>query len=162
MEFTFMKNFKNIKNKNIKNIFAISAIAVSAIFSNNFAFAANADDIEITDEFVRLNAPNAKATGAFMNIKNKTNAEIKIISAENTVSQKTELHTHMDENGVKKMRQIPEIIIPANGSVVLKPGDLHIMLIGLNQPLQENQKVDIKINFADGSTKIISPLVIKK
>ena len=99
---------------------------------------------------------------AFMNIKNKTNAEIKIISAENTVSQKTELHTHMDENGVKKMRQIPEIIIPANGSVVLKPGDLHIMLIGLNQPLQENQKVDIKINFADGSTKIISPLVIKK
>ena len=111
MEFTFMKNFKNIKNKNIKNIFAISAIAVSAIFSNNFAFAANADDVEITDEFVRLNAPNAKATGAFMNIKNKTNAEIKIISAENTVSQKTELHTHMEENGVKKLKRYLYILI---------------------------------------------------
>ncbi len=148
-----MKNFKLLQN---------IIFATTLAFSSNIALAANADDVEITDEFVRLNAPNAQATGAFMNIKNKTNADIKITSAENNASAKTELHTHIDENGVKQMRQIPEIIVPANGVAVLKPGDLHIMLIDLKEPLQENQKVDIKINFADGSTKTISPMVIKK
>jgi periplasmic copper chaperone A len=44
-------------------------------------------------------------------------------------------HEMKVENGVMQMREVADgLPIPAGGSVVLKPGSYHVMLIGLKKP----------------------------
>jgi copper(I)-binding protein len=54
-----------------------------------------------------------------------------------------------------RMRQVERIEVPAAGRVELKPGGLHVMLIGLERPLQEDEVVPITLRFADGSEQTV-------
>lgn len=89
----------------------------------------------------------AKQTGAvYMNIAN-TGAADKLLKAETDVAGTVELHTVVKENGMMQMRPVTAIDVPANGSVQLKPGSFHVMLIGVNQELKPGDKITVKLTF---------------
>ena len=46
-----------------------------------------------------------------------------------------------------QMSPVPNIPVPANGKVELKPGGFHLMLIGLTRPLKIGDKVQLTLNF---------------
>jgi periplasmic copper chaperone A len=50
-----------------------------------------------------------------------------------------------------RMRRIERIEVPAQGSVELEPGALHLMLIGLTGELVPGGAVDLTLSFDDGS-----------
>lgn len=125
------------------------------------AMAADADRVSVADAYVRLAPPNAMATGAFMVIRNAGERDVRIVRASNPVSRITELHTHLHENGVMKMRPVPAIDIKAGGEAVLKPGGLHVMLIDLKTPLQEGGRLPITFEFADGSSLSVEAPVVR-
>ena len=53
------------------------------------------------------------------------------------------------------MRKIDSLEIPAGGSVELKPGGYHIMLIDLTRELKAGDKFDITLKFANaGDVKV--------
>lgn len=133
-----------------------------ALFLAGISFAADKDFVEILDPFVRLAPESAQNTGAFMLLKNKSAESIFVIKAENTASNKTELHAHVNENGVMKMAEVPEIEIPAGSELALKPGSFHVMLMGLKAPLVENQTIQLVLTFKDGSTQEIAAVVKKQ
>lgn len=91
-------------------------------------------------------------TGAFMDIKN-SGADLKVVSAESSISKVVELHTHIKDGDVMRMRKVPAIELPANSTTHLKPGGLHVMFIGLKETLKIDQKIDLKLNFSDGSSQ---------
>lgn len=117
--------------------------------------------IMIHDPYVRLAPPNAQATGAFMLIKNSGSSERKLIKAASPAAKTVELHTHINENGVMKMREVPAIDIKAHGQTELKPGSYHVMLIDMKAPLKEGDTVPITLSFDDGSTQQIAAPVRK-
>lgn len=125
-------------------------LASSLVFSS-LAFANDA--ITVDEPFARAVPPGQPNSAAFMNLHNTSDADVRIISASSNVSNVTELHTHTDVDGVMQMRQIDAIEIPASGSTELKPGGLHVMLIGLNQNLAEGDSVELTLNFEDGTEK---------
>ena len=52
------------------------------------------------------------------------------------------------DHGVMKMREIAGgLPIPASGSVVLKPGSYHVMLIGLKKPLTVGEQFPLTLTF---------------
>ena len=52
-------------------------------------------------------------------------------------------------NGVMQMRQLADgLPVPAGGSVVLKPGSYHVMLIGLKKPLTAGETFPLTLTFA--------------
>jgi hypothetical protein len=117
------------------------------------AFAAGAaDQISVVDPYVRMAPPGTKTTGAFMTIKNAGN-DTKLVSAASTVAKVTELHNHINDGGVMRMRQVKEIAVPAKGEAQLKPGGYHVMLIDMQKMLKEGEHVVITLGFADGSSK---------
>ena len=125
------------------------------------ALAAAADMVTVDEPYVRLAPPNAPATAAFMVLKNAGDKDVKVLKADNPASKATELHTHLNENGVMKMRPVAAIDIKSKGEAVLKPGGLHVMLINLNAPMKEGDIVPITLTFDDGSSKKIDARVIK-
>jgi len=138
----------------------LSMLAASLIFSAG-VLAGAADNVSVQDAYVRLAPPNALATGAFMVIRNNGDKDVKVLKADNPVSRVTELHTHLNEGGVMKMRPVPGIDIKAKGEAVLKPGGLHVMMIDLKAPMKEGDIVPITLSFDDGSTKQVDARVIR-
>lgn len=128
----------------------LNGLSVQNVYANQTA------EIEISHAYVREVPPISPTSAGFMTIKNLTNKAIKIIGAESKVAEKTELHNHTNDKGVMRMRQVPFIKIPASGIVKLKPAGLHIMLIGLKQPIKNGQQVTITLQLENGHKKEIS------
>lgn len=138
----------------------VSLLAAGLIFSAG-VLAGAADNVTVQDPYVRLAPPNAPATGAFMVIRNNGDTDIKVLKADNPASRVTELHTHINDGGVMKMRPVPAIEIKAKGEAVLKPGSLHVMMIDLKAPMKEGDVVPITLSFDDGSSKQVDARVVK-
>ena len=58
-----------------------------------------------------------------------------------------ELHTHIREGDVMRMRPVADIPLPSGQTVHLRPGGLHIMLIGLTEPLRQGATVPLTLRF---------------
>ncbi|MBS1158676.1 MAG: hypothetical protein H6R15_1095 [Proteobacteria bacterium] len=136
----------------------LSLLAASLLFSAG-VLAAAADNVSVDKPYVRLAPPSAPTTGAFMVIRNTGEKDIKVVKADNSASRLTELHTHLNEGGVMKMRPVPAIEVKAKGEAVLQPGGLHVMLIDLKAPLKEGDVVPITLSFDDGSSKRVEATV---
>lgn len=108
-------------------------------------------DIQAKDAYVRAVPPVSEVTAAFMQLHNHSQVDRKLIAASSPASRIVELHTHTAVDGVMQMRQVEHILLPAGGYADLKPGGLHLMLIGLKQPLKVDERVQISLSLDDGS-----------
>ena len=118
--------------------------------------ALSSQDIEIIEPYARAVTAAQSNSAVFMRLRNNSDKEHKIINAKGNVSSVVELHTHVNDNGVMRMRKVNEISIPPNSTTELKPGGLHIMLIGLDKGLNVGDKVELEIEFADNSKAVIN------
>ena len=85
--------------------------------------------------------------GGFLVIRNTGATPDKLISATSPAAGRMELHTHIRDGDVMRMRPVADIPVPANGEVTLQPGGLHLMLIGLTQPMNAGQTIPVTLRF---------------
>ena len=76
-----------------------------------------------------INPPfNGRTTSAgFMTLQNK-GANTRLVSASSPISPRVEIHTHLKEDGIMKMRRVEGIDIAAGETITLKPGSYHLMM----------------------------------
>jgi len=117
-------------------------------------------DLHISDGYVRLVPPVAQTSAAFMQLSNPSGVPVTIVAASSPVAERTELHDHIRDGEIMRMRKIESLEIPAGGRLRLAPGGLHMMLIGLLRPLVEGQQVDLELMTGDGDRiKVSLPVV---
>lgn len=102
--------------------------------------------LKIEHPYARATAPGQKAAGGFMKIENKGAAD-QLIAASSPVAGEMQLHTMSMDGNVMKMREVKAIDVPANGSVELKPGGLHLMFMDIKSPLKAGESVPVKLKF---------------
>lgn len=103
--------------------------------------------IEVRDAWVR-NSPMVERAGAsYMVIENSSAVEDRLLSASVDFANTVELHETKEMNGMMQMSPVEAIPVPANGSVELAPGGLHVMLIDLTSELEPGAKVILRLNF---------------
>lgn len=103
--------------------------------------------ITVTAPWARATPGGAQVAVAFLEIQAAPGVEDKLIGARTPAAGSVELHDHINDAGVMKMRRIEGIPIKGAQSVVLKPGGLHAMLIDLKVPLKEGDKVTFTLIF---------------
>jgi len=139
----------------------IAACVLATLIAAPVLASSAAESISANEPYVRMVPPGMTVSGAFMVLKNVDSMDHKLVKAESPVAKAVELHTHTNEGGVMKMRPVKDIEIKTKGEAVLKPGGLHVMLIGLKQDLKEGDNVAITLTFEDGSNKKIEAPVRK-
>lgn len=122
--------------------------------------AVSAAELEISGAFLRASPKVANAGAGFVTIKNPNAEADTLLSAEAGISKTVELHTHVKEGEIMRMRQVESIAVPANGTAELKPGADHIMFINLYKPLSEGEKVAVTLVFAKAGRKVIEVPVL--
>ncbi|MBT3070905.1 copper chaperone PCu(A)C [Rhodomicrobium sp. Az07] len=104
--------------------------------------------ISIVQPWARPTAESAKAGAVYLSLGNKGQTADTLISAATPVAEKTEIHEHVEENGVLKMRAVQGGVKLAPGaSAEFKPGGLHVMLLGLKQRLEEGTSFPLTLVF---------------
>lgn len=110
-------------------------------------------DVTVQDAWARASTgPNSAMFGLFTNTSDKDDQLIAVAVKDAKFCGHTELHNHVEENGVMKMRPVENIVIPANGTAELKPGSLHVMFMEIASPMNENDVVPVTLTFASGQT----------
>lgn len=131
---------------------AFAGAVVASVVSIVTAGGALAAEIAVEAPFARASAGTAAAGAAYMTLKSAENIADRLTAASSPVAEKVELHTHLMEGDVMRMRPVDSVEIPAGGTVELKPGGLHIMLIGLKAPLKEGESFPLTLSFAKAGT----------
>jgi copper(I)-binding protein len=121
----------------------LSALALLALAAGSGGALA---DASVQNAWARATPPTATTGAAYFMLKGGGGGD-RLLAASAPVSEKAELHTHIMEGGVAKMREVPAIEVPANGMVAFKPGGYHVMLIGLKAPLKEGQTFPLTLTF---------------
>ena len=88
-----------------------------------------------------------KNGAAYFTIMNHGNEDDRIIGASTPVAERAELHSHIHKDGVMKMEKQDSVDVPVHGTVMFEPGGLHVMLLGLTQPMTKGTEYPLTLEF---------------
>jgi copper(I)-binding protein len=106
---------------------------------------------EVRDGWIRLVPGGMPMHAGFGRIDNGCKASVTIVAASSPAYNRVELHRSTLENGVSRMRAVPELHIAAGKAAVLQPGGLHLMLVRPGSELAPGDRVKVSFELADGS-----------
>lgn len=134
----------------MKRVPALIGIILSALL----AFACSPSvDISVSEYWARPGIQEGNSAVYFI-IENNTAEDEVLLSAASDAANYVELHrSSMTEDGTMMMQQQESIPIPANSSVALEPGGLHVMLIELTQDLTPGDQLALRLNFQKSGTR---------
>lgn len=114
--------------------------------------AAQTSSVTVENAWSRATAPSQQVGAAFLTLRNGGNALDRLIGAQSSAASTLELHSVTMSGGVMRMRPVDSVSVPAGETVALKPGGLHIMMIGLTAPLKQESWFDLTLVFERGGT----------
>jgi copper(I)-binding protein len=108
----------------------------------------SAGALRIGNPWTRATPKGAAVAGGYMKITNSGTAPDRLVGGSSEVAGRFEIHSMVVEQGVAKMRPVEAgLEIKAGETVELKPGSFHVMLLGLERPLEKGQKVKGTLEF---------------
>lgn len=123
------------------------------------AFSCKTADINVSNVTILGGLPGQANTAGYATFKNTGTENCELVGASTPVAQRVELHTVTQANGMMKMQQVQEFMIPANGELLLAPGGNHLMLMQLKQTLTPNEEVPVTLMFKGGQEMKINAKV---
>ena len=112
---------------------------------------ASTGSLSVEDAWARATAEGAKVGAGYVTIHNSGSAPDTLVSVETPLAARGEVHDMTMEDGVMRMRRLDALEIPAGGSVELKPGGKHLMLMNLKERLVEGGSVPVTLTFKSGA-----------
>ena len=100
--------------------------------------------------------PVVKVMAGYMRINNLSDKDIKIKSAQSPLFNKVEIHLTETKNGMMRMIKQQNLNIKAKSFVELKPGGLHMMLMGKQKPITKGSIIPVTLSFDNGEVIDIS------
>jgi copper(I)-binding protein len=101
--------------------------------------------VSVDGAWARATISGQSGSVAYFTIRN-AGGEDKLLTVSSS-GVDASLHSTSMDNGVMRMRPLEALDIPANGTVELKPGGTHVMLMGLKQPLQAGSALELDLKF---------------
>ena len=112
------------------------------------ATSVSAAGIHIEDGWARSTVEGMKMGGAFMKIHNDEAKKDFLVGGSSPVAERIEVHTHVNDNGVMRMREVKGgIPLEEKGVTELKPGSYHVMFMGLKKNAERRRKVPVTLKF---------------
>ena len=123
---------------------AMLTLAANAASAHDY----KAGSIQIEHPWARATPKGATIAGGYMKLVNTGATADRLIGGTNADSEKFEIHEMSMDNGVMKMRPLPNgIEIKPGETVEFKPGGYHLMFVGITQPVEQGKRVKGTLEF---------------
>ncbi len=87
------------------------------------------------------------SSAAYFVVRNRGGTPDRLVGGTTAAARGLEIHESREESGVMRMRRVEAIEVPGGGVVELRPGGLHVMLVGLNRSLVEGDTLEVVLRF---------------
>ena len=132
----------------------VGALAVAALVAATLVAGGS---MKVSGAWARASSAMAAAGAAYMTIENSGSAADALVGASSPAAKTVEVHETVQmgtpapgasaDSGMMGMQPIARLEIPAGGTVELKPGSYHLMLIDLNGDLVVGSTIEITLTF---------------
>lgn len=118
--------------------------------------------VQCVAAWARATTPTAPAGAVYLTLRNATDHEQQLTGAQTSVCDQCALHRHLvDAQGRMTMEECAAFAIPAHGELVLRPGERHLMLLGLHHGLARGSHFALTLQ-CDGhplqvDVRVVSP-----
>ena len=136
---------------------AVAMLLGGAVAAHEF----KAGSITIEHPWAR---PAAKGNGAaYFGLENDGATADRLIGVSTDIAGSAELHSSaVDAQGMASMRPVQGVDLPPGGHAQFAPGGLHVMLVGLREPLVAGQSFPLTLRFEQAGDVIVTVAVEKK
>jgi copper(I)-binding protein len=117
------------------------------------------NQIQLEDAWARATPAKAENGAAYLTIVSPTPDRLTGVST--PVAKKAGLHSMTMEGGIMRMRPLAGIDLPAGQPVALKPGGMHIMLMGLDRQLMPGEHFPLTLSFEKAGQRQVEVAVEK-
>ena len=127
---------------------AIAAIALTAAAAISMARSHDvaAGAIVVKEAWARATPPGTPVGAAYVTVRNDGPDE-RLIGAESPAAQAVQMHETTMKGDVISMRAVARAVIPAGGTLEMRPGGTHLMLTGLAAPLKQGDTIPLTLVF---------------
>lgn len=124
---------------------------VAAVFGLGLlaAHAAAAPVLRVSDAWVRATVPGQTVAAAYGRFR--AALPLRVVGVETPVADAGQIHRMSIDDGIMRMRRVDTLELPAGQVVRLEPGGVHLMLMGLKQPLTAGQRVRLSFTVEDAA-----------
>ena len=128
--------------------FAVLASVLSAALGlSAFAHELKLGDLLIEHPWARASIGQVPNGAAYMTIMTEGREVDRLLAVETVVARRAELHSHLMDGGIMRMRPVDAVEIAPGEPAMLQPGGLHVMLMGLKAPLVEGETFALTLVF---------------
>lgn len=119
-----------------------------------------ADGPEVHDAYALVTRPGAPTGTAYMVIHNHGATGDRLLGASSPVAERVQIHASLVENGVSRMETVEEgLDLPPEGEIRLERGGLHLMVLGIADPLEDGDVIPMTLHFAQAGDLDVDVLV---
>ena len=108
---------------------------------------ARAEGIQVSDGWARASIGPGSNSAAYLTLTTDGDDPDRLIAAATPLAERAELHDHIMEDGIARMRPVDAIDVVPGEAVSLEPGGLHIMLMGLKKKLEPGMALPVTLSF---------------
>ena len=106
--------------------------------------------LEIRNAWVRESVGPAKTAAAYLELYNGGKDVLTITGVNSESVASVRLHATVRDGEVMRMRSLESIAIAPGQTVALQPGGMHIMFMGVHEPLRPGMLVDLTLTLSNG------------
>ncbi|TAN05910.1 MAG: copper chaperone PCu(A)C [Rhodanobacteraceae bacterium] len=128
---------------------ALLAIAPAALAASPAA----PTGVTVTHAWIRWLPAGLPAAG-YATLSNSNAVPVTLSGASSTAYRSVTLMRSRLAEDDSSMVKVPDISVPAHGSVKLAPGGYHLMLAGATRPLRPGDSVPMRLNIAGGTLQV--------
>ncbi len=103
--------------------------------------------IRIENAWARETPEGALNGAVYLVIRNDGAGADRLVEIATPRATTAHLHETRTDEGMARMRGVGTLDIPPHATVTLAPGGLHIMLMGLRQPLRPGETLPLRLRF---------------
>ncbi|MGY1488181.1 copper chaperone PCu(A)C [Methylobacillus pratensis] len=103
--------------------------------------------VTVVEPWVRTTAPGQKVAAGYVRIV--SDKDVALVSANSSFADKVEVHEMQMDDGIMRMRPLRQLELKANTPVELKPGGLHLMLVGIKNAVKAGDTIPLTLVFED-------------
>lgn len=109
-----------------------------------------------TVEFSEDGIPTPANSAVYLILRNSGASSQLLLGVESPAAETVEVHESVLEGDVMRMRKVDRLELPEGGEVELRPGGLHLMLLGLRRSLEVGDTLSLTLFFQGSGTLELS------
>jgi hypothetical protein len=112
--------------------------------------------IVVEQPWARATPGGARTGAAYMTLTNIGASADRLLSAATPLADNIQFHKETEDDGVSRMREVHSVDLGPGAKIVFKPGDMHMMIVGLKQPLTEGQTFPLTLQFEKAGNIVVT------